>query len=278
MFHTTINFSLDFAVKWIRAHMFSFQEATAITAVLEDILAACAIHVHDEVPGWNELYYDRILAYERLILVSPTACSFRDLQLKLNIMAVSWSRREAANLTLHRVPAAYDVFLQNQCLQYFGVRALHVGWVRVICAYCTGISAMMLQGLDGITTLQQQVDYLHQPQNLFAACCILATQQDESIDRTVVGNDIKALVRLRPRDAVWDECRNLCLVSELARHRQVKMDAVKYAIRVLDIFFDAEVHDPVSPLASLRRSVGRKVLEWCTGRSLDDKSGQGQQV
>ncbi len=78
-----------------------------------------------------------------------------------------------------------------------------------------------------------------------------------------------ALVQLRPRDAAWEECRRKlsglvegdegdCFNKRLVRERypherplrtdeiQVKNENIRYAIRVLDDFFDGRTHTMVS--------------------------------
>ncbi len=288
MSYNLINTSLHSAVEWINAQTFSPLEATVVTTALEDILAACVIQKRDPrdvVSPWNGLSYDTMLAYQCTKLKEGwRSCSLRGLQLMVDVTTVYWGRiREhsppsdiacsmLANALADCVPAAYAVFLQNRCLEFFGNRAFHMDSVRVVREYCTGISAMALHRLEGAidaAALQQHVDHLHEPQNLFTACSILAAHEGESIDRTAIRRDIRALVRLRSLDPAWDACRRQlrdlienggrdffdrqghfiqgCYFGSLsARHRQVKQNAIRYVIGVLDAFFEVEVHNLVS--------------------------------
>ncbi|KAK0442917.1 hypothetical protein EV421DRAFT_1806917 [Armillaria borealis] len=161
-------------------------------------------------------------------------------------------------------------------------------------AYVAEISAMQ-HGSDGAVDEATHIDYLHNPQNLFTVCSILATHSFRNIDQTAVRRDIIRLVQLRPRDAAWDECRRKlrdlvqgdggdffseqCVPTEprsfeyrplRADEIQVEKDNIRYAIHVLDDFFDGGAH---TVLGCLDRLLG-----WCLGRKPEDKPEQDQQV
>lgn len=113
-----------------------------------------------------------------------------------------------ADLLANRIPAAYAVFHESQCLDFFESHAFHEASVRVISEYVAGIS-VMLHGRGGVmdaTMLQQHVDRLHEPRHLFTVFLILAAHSAEDTDQTVIHGDITALMLLRPHDAAWDEC------------------------------------------------------------------------
>ncbi|KAK0186013.1 hypothetical protein F5146DRAFT_1227645 [Armillaria mellea] len=288
MSYNLIHTSLHSAVEWINAQTFSPREAIVVTSTLEDILAACVVQKrdpHDVVSPWNGLSYNTMLAYQSSKLKGGwRLCSLRGLQLMVDVMTVCWGRIRGhsppsdiacsmlADALADCVPAAYTVFFQNQCLEFFGNRAFHMNSVRVVREYCTGVSAMVLHRPEGAidaATLQQHVEYLHEPQNIFIACSILAAHEGESIDRPAIRRDIRALAHLRPQDPGWDACRRQLrdliendggnffdrqghfiqghyFGSLSARHRQVKKNAIRYVIGVLDAFFEAEVHNLVS--------------------------------
>ncbi len=56
--------------------------------------------------------------------------------------------------------------------------------------------------------LGQHLDYLHQPENLAAACVILAVNDGGNVDTESVKMDIMRLVQLRPWDPAWPVCRD----------------------------------------------------------------------
>ncbi|KAK0462081.1 uncharacterized protein EV420DRAFT_1640366 [Desarmillaria tabescens] len=70
----------------------------------------------------------------------------------------------------HGVKAVYDVFLELQCLNVFGSHSLRPSLVAIINGYVAGLVAPHVS-ID----LQRHLDYLHEPENLFLACCILIT-------------------------------------------------------------------------------------------------------
>ncbi|KAK0459370.1 uncharacterized protein EV420DRAFT_1763780 [Desarmillaria tabescens] len=70
----------------------------------------------------------------------------------------------------HGVETVYDIFLDMRCLEVFGSHSLRPSLVTVINGYVAGFAA-----LDTSIDLQRHLDYLHEPENLFLACCILIT-------------------------------------------------------------------------------------------------------
>ncbi|SJL09571.1 uncharacterized protein ARMOST_12951 [Armillaria ostoyae] len=137
--------------------------------------------------------------------------------------------------------------------------------------------------------LRVHLDYLHNPHNLFTACSILATHGVEDKDQASIFRDITTLVQLRPRDAAWDECcRKPRVLAQSdgffseqlvwpkfyveprplqADEIQVEKDNIRYAIHVLDDFFDGKAH-----------TMGRldRFLGWRVGQKPDATLGQGQ--
>ncbi|KAK0470851.1 hypothetical protein IW261DRAFT_922601 [Armillaria novae-zelandiae] len=114
----------------------------------------------------------------------------------------------------HGVQTVYNVFLETQCLDVFRSHHLRPGLVRVINGYVAGLAAP-----HTLIDSQRHLDYLHEPENLFLACCILAINgwQDfrclangEILQTQLPGEicrGIRALARLRPSDPSWDQCR-----------------------------------------------------------------------
>ncbi|KAK0227851.1 hypothetical protein IW262DRAFT_1292780 [Armillaria fumosa] len=134
----------------------------------------------------------------------------------------------------------------------------------------------MQQGSDGAVdaeSLQQHIDYFYHPCNQFTTFSILATHGIKHIDqtRTAIHRDITTLVQLCPQDAFWDECcRKLddfvqsedgeffskqltlpyawldeCHPLQLSKI-QAEKDNIRYAIHVLDEFFNGGGHTMVS--------------------------------
>ncbi|KAK0185869.1 hypothetical protein F5146DRAFT_159099 [Armillaria mellea] len=282
-------------VEWIRDRTFSLQEATAIMMVLYDILDV-ALRLDSY---WVRLSVDTILTYPSLTTIAPSARSLRGLRSMVDFMKIHWDEvypwsntacGVLADLLVMRVPIAFTGFLEGQCLQFLGNHTFHEASVPMVSAYIAGISAMQ-HGSDGVT----HVDYLHNPQNLFTVCSILATHGFRNIDRTAIRRDITRLVQLRPRDATWDECRRKLrglvqgdnwdffseqrVWSETNREVQplqlseieVVKDNIRYGIHVLDNFFDGGGNTGMAPLD--------RFLGWCLDRrKSEDKPEQNQQV
>ncbi|KAK0185931.1 hypothetical protein F5146DRAFT_161971 [Armillaria mellea] len=215
--------------------------------------------------------------------------------------------RVMTDLLVKHIPVAFTAFYESQCLQSLGSHTFHEASVPMVSAYVTGVLTMQ-HGSDGavdVATLQLHIDRLHHPQNLFIVCSILATHGIEDVDRRAqVYRDIVALVQLRPRDAAWEECRrklhdlvegdggnffNKQLIWE-PYHRerrrslrteeiQVEKENIRYAIHVLDGFFDGGTHTMV-PTSHAWLPTGRigHFLKRCLGRKLEDKPEQEQQV
>ncbi|KAK0458593.1 uncharacterized protein EV420DRAFT_1642927 [Desarmillaria tabescens] len=154
-------------------------------------------------------------------------------------------------------------------------------------------------------TFQLHMDYIHNPHNLFTACSILATHGFEDIDRRAsIYRDITTLVQLRQQDAAWDECRRKLrtLVQSdkgeffsTQRIRddddykfrplqtdeiQIEKENIRYAIHVLDDFFDCGAHtmsiqelSELSPTGCIGHFLGR-----CIGRKREGKPEQEQHV
>ncbi len=283
MSHPTICGSLLNAFWWIRDQTFTSQEATAVMMVLDDILAHCVVPPFNTKPDWSDLCNFTILAYPSLTTIAPSACSLHGLQSMIDFMASQWDQTDGqwigdtyesdpacmalADLLATHIPVAVTAFLENQCLQFLGNHTFHEASVPMVSAYVAGISAMR-HGSDGVVDEAAHIDYLHNPQNLFTVCSILASHGVRNIDRTAIQRDITRLVQLHPRDAAWDECRRklrdlvqgdggdffskqvvLALNSEPRVHPiqpdeiQVEKDNIRYAIHVLDNFFDSRAHN-----------------------------------
>ncbi|SJL04778.1 uncharacterized protein ARMOST_08148 [Armillaria ostoyae] len=307
MSYSTIR-PLAAAVEWFPHRTLSTQEASAVMMVLEDILAPCVVPPLNSDSDWVRLCNGTFLAYRSLTTITPSACSLRGLRSMVDFMTSQWDQTEKwgqdvyksdpacralTDLLAKRVPVAYTAFLENQCLQFLGNHTFHEASVPMVSAYVAGISAMQHRS-DGAVDEATHFDYLHNPQNLFTVCTILATHGFRNIDRTAIHRDITRLVQLCPRDAAWDECRRKLrdlvqgdgvdffseqrVRSESDRESyplqpneiQVEKDNIRYAIHVLDDFFDGGAHTIMGRLD--------RFLGWCPGRKLKDKAEQEQQV
>ncbi|SJL04739.1 uncharacterized protein ARMOST_08109 [Armillaria ostoyae] len=278
-------------------------EAPAVMTVLDDILAAFVVPPLDTGPYWRGLCNITILTYRTLTTVDPSACSLGGLRSMVDFMTIQWDQmshlpdvasRVLTDLLVKRLPIAFTAFLEKQCLQFLGNHIFRTASVPMVSAYVAGIFAMK-QGLDGAMdaeTLQQHIDHLHNPHTLFTVCSILAMQD---IDRSAIYRDIMTLVQLRQRDAAWNECRKKLhdlvesdvgdffskqfVLSKCEVRRpletyeiQVKKDNVRYAIQVLDDFFDGGAYT--------NYTIGRldRFLGWCLGRKPESKLELEQQV
>ncbi len=282
MSHTIICQSLTAAIHRIPYQNFSSQEATALIMVFEDIIAPCVVPLPNIESDWRDLCHRTILAYHSLASIAPSACSLSGLQSMVDFMTSHWDQtrgssyksdascRVLADLLAKHIPIAFTVFHESQCLQFLGSHPFHEESVPMVSAYVAGIFAMQ-QGSDGAVdaeSLQQHIDYLHDPHNRFTACSILATHGIRDVGRAAIHRDITTLVQLCPRDAAWEECRrklhNLVQSDEgeffikqlipespllhplQADEIQAEKDNIRYAINVLDDFFDGEGHTMVS--------------------------------
>lgn len=68
------------------------------------------------------------------------------------------------------VETVYDIFLDMRCMEVFGTHSPRPSLVTVINGYVAGLAAP-----DTSIDLQRHLNYLHEPENLFLACCILIT-------------------------------------------------------------------------------------------------------
>ncbi|SJL04929.1 uncharacterized protein ARMOST_08300 [Armillaria ostoyae] len=320
MSHTTIRLSLRSALQCIKLQQTSSLRVAAVIPVLEDILAAAIIqHPRNIQSPWNQVCHDAVLAYSRTFMISPSTCSVRGLRSVVDFMTIDWDQPRShiyqsdvacwamSSLLAARIPAAYDVFLDSQCLEFFGSHAFHtISSFEVLAEYVCGISE--LHGVMDAATVQQHVNQLHEPHNLFTACSILATYgvQTHTQARTEIRNAITALALLRQEEHVgtWNECRrklhdltdnddgefftrqriavSLSFSRELeAEEIQIEKDNIRYAIKELDALFDEAEHGAISSaLVSTRPPMGcmNRLLGWCIGRKPEDKLEQVQQV
>ncbi|SJL04772.1 uncharacterized protein ARMOST_08142 [Armillaria ostoyae] len=308
MSHFIICPTLVYAVEWISQQTLSSQEATAVMKVLDDILAPFVVPSLNPASQWSDLCNATFLAYPSLTTVAPSACSLRGLRSMIDIMASQWDQTAAqpwgrnvyesdpacrvlTNLLVKRIPVAFTVF-RDQCLEFLGTHTFHEASVPMVSAYIAGIFAMQ-HGSDGAVDEATHIDYLHNPQNLFTACSILAAHGVRNIDRNAIRRDITRLVQLRPRDGAWDECRRKLRdlvqsdggdffskqlvkphIDELRPLQtdeiQAQKDNIRYAIHVLDDFFDPRTHTVMGRLD--------RFLAWCLGRKPEDRLEQEQQV
>ncbi|KAK0470863.1 hypothetical protein IW261DRAFT_1425697 [Armillaria novae-zelandiae] len=68
----------------------------------------------------------------------------------------------------HGVQSVYDIFLERRCLDVFRGHSLRPSLVGVINGYVAGLAAP-----HASIDTQRHLDYLHEPENLFLACCVL---------------------------------------------------------------------------------------------------------
>ncbi|PBK83754.1 hypothetical protein ARMGADRAFT_668406 [Armillaria gallica] len=313
MSHPTLRRLFVDVVWWIQDQTFTSQEATAVMMVLDDILAHCVVPPLNIDPDWSMLCNLTIRIYSSLTTVAPSACSLHGFQSIVDFMASRWDQTNEqlwkgyayqsdpacsrlTNLLAKHVPVAVTAFLENKCLQFLGNHTFHEASVPMVSTYIARISAMQ-HGSDGVVDEATHIDHLHNPQNLFTACSILATHGISNIDRNAIRRDITRLVQLRPQDAAWGECRGK--LRDLVQgdsgdffskqvvfatdprpevhpiqpgEIQVEKDNIRYAIHVLDDFFDTQ-RQAHTIMGRFDRFLGR-----CLGRKPDDKMEQEPQV
>ncbi|KAK0227856.1 hypothetical protein IW262DRAFT_558338 [Armillaria fumosa] len=322
MSHTTICQSLTAAIGGIRYTVFSSQEATALIAALEDIITLCVGPLLNIELDWIDLCHNTIRTYHHLTTyAAPSACSLCGLQSIADFMISHWDqigdfnsyKSDAAcgvltDLLEKRIPVAFTVFHESQCLPFLGSHIFHQASVPMVSAYVAGILATQ-QGSGGAVdaeSLQQHIDCLYNTRNWFTTYSILATHGIEHIDRTrtAIHRDITALAQLCPRDTSWDEFHRKLddLVqsedgeffrkqltspwpgkchSLQADEIQAEKDNIRYATHVLDDFINGGGHTIVSPelspkwhpIVRIHRFVG-----WHLGRKPGSAPEQGQQV
>ncbi|KAK0474764.1 hypothetical protein IW261DRAFT_523944 [Armillaria novae-zelandiae] len=283
----------------ISRQTFSSHEATVVIMVLEDIIASCAIQSLNQKPDWTWLCN---CVYRSLTTIASSAYSLRGVRSMIDFITIHWEQWESGSsaaaltgLLAKRIPVAFSAFLESQCLQFLGSHTFHEESVPLVREYVAGISAWQHRS-DGAVdhaTLQLHIDYLSNPYNLFTACSILATRGTTDTNRTTIHRDIMALVQLCPRDAAWGECRKkLCDLVQgdggdfFSEQRtspsleplrplrteeiQIEKDNIRYAIQVLDDFFDGGAHTGMGHLD--------RFLGWCVCRKPDDRPKQVQEV
>ncbi|KAK0196142.1 hypothetical protein F5146DRAFT_1028683 [Armillaria mellea] len=99
----------------------------------------------------------------------------------------------------HGFAKVFEAFIEKKCLAVFGAHPYRLRLVRVINGYVAGIT----RGPPDV----DRIDYLHEPENLYVACSILASN-DWTRDVGSVGDDILALRNVRPNDPAWVSCRD----------------------------------------------------------------------
>ncbi len=277
--HTTILESLIVVTERIQEQglqeytFLSTEEATVVMPVLEDIIAHCLVPPpnidSDPGQGLGELWKPTLLAYDTLTRTAPSACSLHGLQSTVDLMTRHWDQTakdssyrsaEACRVlttALEKcIPVAFTVFHENKCLEFLENHVFLPYSVDFVSAYVAGVFAMQCESDVDAATHQPHIDYLHNPDNLFTACSILAIN-DIITWNSDIHRNIMTLAKLRPRDTAWDECRrklhdlvqleNDGIVDFLGKgwpngiglkEIQVAKDNITYAVHVLDDFLD----------------------------------------
>ncbi|KAK0225012.1 hypothetical protein EDD85DRAFT_856120, partial [Armillaria nabsnona] len=239
------------------------------------------LNIGSDDPDWcpRKLWQYTIPAYQTLTSIAPSTCSLCGLRSMVDLMTSHWDQTamnasypsvEACKMLTHllakRIPLAFTVVPEKQCLEFLRDHVFLPTSVPFVSAYIAGVFTMQRGSDVDAATLQLHIDYLNNPSNLFTACSILATHGIRNTDRSAIHRDIMTLVQLRPRrDAAWDECREklhdlvqsdggdffskqlTSLGFEKGRplradEIQIEKDNIRYAIHVLDDFFDGRAH------------------------------------
>ncbi|SJL04803.1 uncharacterized protein ARMOST_08174 [Armillaria ostoyae] len=305
MSHTTIRESLTLVTRRMWQHRFSSQEAIIVMPVVEDIIAHCLVPPLNIDPGqgWG-LWRFTMLTYETLTQIAPSACSLHGLQSTVDLMTRHWNQtanngnpgpsteacQALTTVLWKRIPVAFTVFREKKCLEFLGNHMFLPDSVYFVHAYIAGVFAMQRGSDVDVATHQPHIDYLHNPDNLFTACSILAIYSIGfwDRDRRAIRRDIMTLAKLRPRDAAWDECRKkLCDLAQNdgavrdflgkgsrschgidPKKIQVGKDNITYVVHILDDFLNDGAH---TIMGRLYHTLGLR-------RKPEDKPEQEQQV
>ncbi|KAK0474781.1 hypothetical protein IW261DRAFT_524892 [Armillaria novae-zelandiae] len=284
MFHTTICQSLDAVILKGTSLVTSYHETTALMAAVENIMT-CTRPWFDTKQDYSDLWKHAMYLYGKLAKDAPSACSVHGLQPIIDSIQIEWDQpqpfiggfksdqlcQRLGELLSARVLVAFSAFHESKCLQFLGDHSFRYTSVAMVREYVTGILAMQQEsdGAMDAESLQQHIDHLYEPKILFTACSILATHDIKSVDESAIKSDIMALVQLHPEDPAWEECRRK--LNDLAenedtkffsnQHRvkwnmglhllneeeiQAQKDNIRYAIDVLNDFFNGREHTEVS--------------------------------
>ncbi|KAK0473449.1 hypothetical protein IW261DRAFT_1423662 [Armillaria novae-zelandiae] len=269
--------TLTAAIQQIPGRVFSSQEATAFMVVFEDIITTPHISQLLNIESdWFNLRENTIQAHHYLTDYAPSARSLHALQSTIDSMKSHWDQigdfspyksdtacRLLTDLLKRRDPVAFTVFHEMKCLPFLGSHNFHGASIPMLSEYISGISTMQHgsdENVDGATLhLQQHIDNIHDPQNLFTVCFILATRGAE-VDWSALEKDINALVWLHPQDTAWGVCRRQLHdlvqskggeffrkqliwhvssgdISIQAYEIEVEKENIRYVIHLLDEFF-----------------------------------------
>ncbi|KAK0463650.1 uncharacterized protein EV420DRAFT_1100725 [Desarmillaria tabescens] len=213
---------------WIRFR----KNLESVQKILESIIVNTPIFSQDLIQGPNDFYWGLVLDYYTDVVSSKTDVtshihpSSSAIQLLFTFVTTQWSMLPTSSTTQsalsflvlclqNRIRSAYDAFYEQRCLEFLVTQPVS-SWSALLCgAYVTGIiDSIPLPGDDVIEnqTLQQAMDHLYEPENLFFVASTLAMYNDWlnwnpvylPKFRVWMPNILIALARIRPFD---HECR-----------------------------------------------------------------------
>ncbi|PBK83718.1 hypothetical protein ARMGADRAFT_1018940 [Armillaria gallica] len=109
----------------------------------------------------------------------------------------------------------YSVLRAMGVLEYFGHCGYRPWMVEIIVGYLFTLGHSSKTSLDA-SVQQEYISYLHEPDNLFTTCSILAIGKSDipgNHCRKEIKENILVLVRVWRDAPVWDECR--CRLQQL---------------------------------------------------------------
>ncbi|KAK0463877.1 uncharacterized protein EV420DRAFT_1638802 [Desarmillaria tabescens] len=269
---------LDRVINGIMNHDHSSSQANAaVFDVLERFVTEDNLRMIPMVAD-SSLCLRVLQVYSRLLHKRWHTVSPRSLEAVVDLMFNSpYSSTSAGDIIakgLHEGSLTmYNVFRAKQCLEYFGHHGYRSWLVNIIGSYLSTIGHHSKSRLKA-SVEQEHIDYLHTPDNLFAACSILAVGCNDRFNRNFnrrkqIRENILSLVRIQQDNPVWDECR--CRLQQLLEndgmdffYRQARIrgiervalsgekiaeqrEYIRFTIETLDAFFSGELdEEPIS--------------------------------
>ncbi|SJL00930.1 uncharacterized protein ARMOST_04245 [Armillaria ostoyae] len=218
------------------------------------------------------------------------------LQLLVTFITTQWSTLHTSRRAVgafyflkgcleQRFRPAYDVFHQEQCLEFLAMQPVSLWSASLFRAYVIGIAVAIHPSRDDPEENQmisQAIDRLHEPENLFLVCSTLAMYPGYAVLYEVAGQPdiITVLAQIRPLDPVWSNCCQR--LRELANGENSFVGNDEYnireAIKTLDRCFSdippqitasLELPGPPQPQSWIDR-LGRLLL-WHRSRQQDEE-------
>ncbi|PBK78251.1 hypothetical protein ARMSODRAFT_32581 [Armillaria solidipes] len=203
-------------------HDFASSEAedTAVFGVIDALITDTLKFLPSS--GDDFLYWLALRIYSRLVSTRWHTISPRSLHAVVDFMFSYYNSKQFAHefrLACDIIArglregsmAMYDVFHAARCLQRFGECGFCLPLVDIIESYLSNIAGRGSGPHLDAVAMQQHIDHLHKPHNLFAACSSLAVNGPTWLwvecRKMCIKDSILSLVRIRPHSSAWHDCR-----------------------------------------------------------------------